>query len=140
MKTLISVSFLLFAISLKAQTDCPPGFDIRQPLSDRTNVYFNIQGVPIARYNWSNKDLNCNINQFNHHGKRQGLYKIGAITGITLGATLMSFVYLAPAPLASTGTIFLAGGATCLGFSIKERKKKTVHFNAIMSEYQMNPW
>ncbi len=154
---LLALGFVQQANAQTEVADCPIHMQQRAPMKDYTLAYFNLQGMNLARYDWKNKKLNCDINGYNNAWKNEKLFKVLGYVGLGLGVTIMSMTPIVTAKkdlyygygesgggsVAATivpGIIFLGGGATSFVFGAKAKKKKNRHYQNILMEYSANPW
>ena len=107
-------------------------------------LYFNLQGLNLNSYDWSNPDVNCHINLMleNHHSAVINSTWGWVVGSLGLGglAAAIPLSYfsdgLAPLYLVSVGGI--AGGVYMFVKSSKQKKLRNYHMNAVSTYYREN--
>ncbi len=106
------------------------------------SVIFNQVGININKYDWSNPDVNCHINETILNLKSRNSYNYLGSTGLGLGigmiaggAYLASFDYGGGGYIAG-GAILTGGAVYLLTLAAKKKKKHNYHLDQVNKYYR----
>lgn len=105
-------------------------------------LYFNLQGLNLNTYDWTNDNINCNINMMldHYHSARNlgtwGWVLIG-IGASGLGAAIpLTFYMDGVGPIYAVSIGGIVGGVGCLIKASKEKKAMNYHMNTVAQYYR----
>lgn len=130
---------LLFSLTLlKAQTVQTCEGNTAHVIIDADDaLYFNLQGINLNAYDWTNLDVNCHINLMLAAHSSQKLNAIAGWTVIGLGATILPIGIIGDSPplfVVSLGGI--VGGIALISKSVKQKKEMNYHLNEVSKYFR----
>lgn len=143
-QTLTLMISVFASICLNAQkVDTCNGNSSKVIIDANDALYFNLQGLNLNSYDWTNPNINCNINLMldSYHSYKSlttwGWVLIGVgASGLGAAIPLSSFGSDGVGPIYVVSIGGIAGGIACLVKGSKEKKTMNFHMNTVAQYYR----
>lgn len=143
-QTLILMMTVITAFEVNAQkVDTCNGNTSKVIIDADDALYFNLQGLNLNSYDWTNPNINCNINLMlvNYHSSKNfgtlGWILIGVgASGLGSAIALSSYGSDSVAPIYLVSLGGIAGGIGFLVKASKEKKSMNFHMNTVSQYYR----
>ncbi len=144
----VTIAFACFSFCILAQkteVDSCSGYSTAKTLySTDVGIYFNLQGLNLTKYDWSDENVNCHMNgMITNYVKASrnrtiGLYVIsGAAPLFLTGALLAPFYDVSRGPWILGTIASAAGGIYLLQNAKKQRVRVAYHMNQVSIHYRL---
>ncbi len=107
----------------------------------RKATTFNFAGMNLARYDWSDKNINCHINSCVKYDKRKRFHLVLTYTTLVTGGTMLAYggqiFDFDDGEEILIGGYLIGTGITALFVAISNKRKSNRHMKEVYEYYRM---
>ena len=146
-KKLLSMMIACLIIGITNAQEIEPcvGNSQRNMANLEQSAIFNVTGINLNKYDWSNPDVNCHINETINEYSSSKLYKYLGYGGVGLGIPFLISSFGSTAKTANKQGTFLGIGVVLSGAGVysfinakKKQTKSDQHMQNVSTYYREN--